>query len=347
MNKFFLKGSFAAFTMALLLGCSGCKMFDFLKKGSDKKVEGKEENKVLCQINGNPVITEHDLISNLTQMLQANPYFRGAGVDALPMAIKRKFFDEMTKQKLIIAEATAQNITKDAEFIKAYKEMKKLIKESLIVQFYEKKIFDEIKIDEADVKKNFEENKDRYIKVAGGVGVSGVKFDKANLADAFLAKAKSQIGKFEELAKSEKTGKFMDMGRVSKEAKPNGQGFDGVPAPIKEAVFAMSKLPGVEKVKVGGDFWVIKASDKQAPIYFEMNEIKTQIEGMLKNNKFRDALDGRLKELKGKYTVTVEESYFKDKAAVPAVENKAEDKEDEHEDAASTEAKANKPATAA
>ena len=322
-TKNLAKCSLAVFSVALISGCNWFKSGE----NADVKTE-KKEDKVLCSLNGKPVIKESEFTGNLTQMLQSNPYFRGAGVDALPLVIKKKFFDEMVKQRLIIADAEAQNITKDAEFIKAYKDMKKLVKDSLLVQFREKKLFESIKVDDADVQKNFDENKERYIKVAGGIAVSGVKFDKAVAADAFLAKAKAQAGSFDALAKAELGGKFNDFGRVNKGANNPGMAADTVPAPVKEAVFAISKLPGVTKVKMGNDFWVIGASDKKEPVYFELKEIKPQIENMIKSNKFKESLEKLLVDLKVKYPMTIDETYFKDKEkpaeeAAPAEEAKA------------------------
>jgi hypothetical protein len=339
-TKNIAKCSLAIFSVALISGCNWFKSGD-----KDAQAGAAKEDRVLCSLNGKPLIKESEFISNLTQMLQANPYFRGAGIDALPLAIKKKFFDEMLKQKLIIADAEAQNIAKDAEFVKAYKDMKKLVKDSLLVQFREKKLFESIKVEEADVQKNFNENKDRYVKVAGGIAVSGVKFDKAAAADAFLVKAKTQLENFDAIAKAELGGKFNDFGRVNKGAANNGVAADGVPAPVKEAVFAMSKLPGVTKIKMGNEFWVIKASDKKDPILFDLKEIKPQIENMIKSNKFRESLDKLLVELKAKYPMTVDETYFKDKEK-PA-EEKVEPKNGETAAEPAEEDKAAAPATAA
>src|SRR5271154_388596 len=139
---YFAKGSALVLSLAVL---SGCEMFK-KKEGAQETTTASEAEKaasakVLCKIDDKPVIKESDFINNLNQMLQANPYFRGAGIDALPMAIKRKFFDELVKQELIVAHETKNNVENDKEFIKALDEMLKLVKRSLMVQFFEKKIY--------------------------------------------------------------------------------------------------------------------------------------------------------------------------------------------------------------
>lgn len=303
---------------------SGC---DFLKKKEAEAPSATEksatEGMVLCSINGEPVITEGEFVNNLNQMIQSNPYFRGAKPDALPKELLRKFFDQLTTQALIEKYSLKHNIEKDPEYIKAYNETEKLLKRSLMVQVFEKKIYDDIKVSDSDMQKHYNENKDRFVKSAGGVLAMGAHFDDEASADEFLNKVKSNMDNFETLAKENKSAKFKDFGRVSKEGK--GFQYEAVPGPVKDVALSMKKLPGVEKVKVGKEFWVVKAWDKTDTVFFDLDEIKSHIEAMLKNNLFRDALDKRIKDIKGDFNVVVNEEYFK--------ETKSEVAEDETEGA--------------
>lgn len=289
---------------------SGCGWFGKKDATKDAKTSGSDQ--VLCSIDGKDVIKESDFNNSLNQMLQANPYFRGAGADSLPMQIKHRFFDELVKQELIIAEADRTNIEKDSEFQKSLDEMIKLVKRSLKVQFFEKKVFEGIKVSEHDSKKYFEENKERYMKAAGGVLVVGASFANEADAQAFLQSAKGSVENFEKLAKANKKATFRDFGRVS---KGNQMSLSMTPAPVKDAALAMHKLPGIEKVKAGKEIWVIKAWDKKDAVYYEYNEIKPQLEMVLKNNQARDVLEKLLKDLREKFKVTVNEDFFKDKEA--------------------------------
>lgn len=308
MTSYACQGCALVLALAVLPGCGW-----FGKKDAAKDANGSAGEQTLCSIDNKPVIKESDFATSLNQMLQANPYFRGAGADSLPMAIKRRFFDELVKQELIIAEADRTNVEKDPEFGKSLEEMMKLVKRSLKVQFFEKKMFDGIKVSDADTKKYFEENKERYIKAAGGVLVAGVSFNSEAEANVFMQKAKGSIEDFERLAKADKKATFKDFGRVSKGQQ--GMGFGMTPAPVKEAALAMHKLPGVDKVKVGKEIWIIKAWDKKDTVYYELNEIKPQLEMVIKNNQARDVLEKLIKELREKFKVTVNEDFFKDKDA--------------------------------
>lgn len=328
--QFFIKGSAMVLTLSLISGC------DFFKKKSSESttVSSSETSKAdgapLYTINGEVAITEGEFLNNLQQMIQANPYFRGATIDSLPKELLRKFFDQLATQALIEKYSVKNSVQNDPEYIKAYNETEKLLKRSLMVQMFEKKIYDGINVSDSDIKKHFAENKDRFVKSAGGVLAMGARFDTEAAADAFMAKAKTNVNDFENLAKADKAGKFKDFGRVSKESK--GFQYDVVPAPIKEAVLAMHKLPSVEKIKSGKEFWVVKASDKQDTVLFDIEEVRGHIEGMLKNNLFRDALEKRIKDLKNDFSVTVNEDYFKEKNA-----EKSEDSEQAKEAAEATE----------
>lgn len=309
-----LKTITAGLVIALLAGCTWFKKKDVetTKAGSEAASSGAS----LCSINGEPVISESEFLNNLNQMIQANPYFRGASADTLPKELQRKFFEQLTMQAVIEKYSVKNNVEKDPEYIKAYNETEKLLKRSLMVQIFEKHIYDGLSIPDAEISKYFDENKSRFVKVAGGVLAMGARFESDAEASSFLGSIKGNLDEFEKEAKATKAAKFRDFGRVSKEVR--GMQYDVVPAPIKDAVLGMSKLPGIEKIKSGGEYWVVKAWDKKDTVLFEMAEVKSHIEGILKNNKFKDALEKRMKDLKGEFKVVVNEEYFKEKNAAPA-----------------------------
>lgn len=302
--------SFIFLTLAFMPGC------EFFKKNtaSSEAATPAETGVVLCKLNGNPVINEADFNSKINQMLQANPYFRGAGAQSLPPAIKRRFFDELIKEELVIADATKSNLEQDAEFKKAFEDMQKLMKRSLIVQFFEKRIYDGIVIPDAEVEAHYNENKERYVKSAGGVLVGAVRFDTDREADAFESKAKSadSYEDFEKIAK-EKNAQFRSFGRLNNKEAANDYQTEGAPEQIKETALAAHHYPLITKVKVGKDIWVIHASDKKEAEMFDLNEIKPQVINMLKNNKFREKLDEEIKNLRSKMSIDVNEDFFKEK----------------------------------
>lgn len=342
------KGSALILTVSLL---PGCKMFDFFKK---KEATAASESKsadgtvTLCSIDGKAVINKDDFDKRVNQVLQSNPYFRGAGVDSLPMNVKSNLLNRFAEEELLVINAAKLGIESDAEFKKTREEMFKLVERSLLIQFSEKKIYDGIQVSEEQSKDYFEKNKDRYVKVAGGTLVNGVKFDTDAAANAFMAKAKSDIKNFDKLAKQDKLGKFREFGRVSKDGNA-AMGMDMVPAPIKEAVLALPNVPAVEKVKEGKSIWVVAAIDQKPSVYFEFNEVKPQVEAMIKNNEFRNKLKTEIDKLKSEHKVAINEDFFKE-AAKPAelktTEAEAAPSENDEEAKAEPQAQAQAPQAA-
>lgn len=309
------RGSLIVATLTLF---SSCKVAEKVKEPSTPITSAaatptQDAGATLCSINGKPVINEGDFNKSIAQVLQANPFWRGAGgADALPPAIKRKFLDEMVKQELIIADAQKQNLENDPAFLKELEEMSKLVKRSLVVQFFEKRIFDNLEVSDRDIQKHYDDNKERYVKVAGGVLVTSTAFDNEAAADAFKAKAPNNLQDFEKAAKAEAEGKFNDYGRVGKETRGE-MGVEIAPKALKSAVLAIKSYPAVGKVKVGKQFHIFCAADPKETEYFALDEIRPQVEGILKNNLFRDKLDEKLKTLAQSFEVTINEDYFKAK----------------------------------
>jgi len=306
------------FAVSLFTGCK------FLWWGKEEKVvtppsQDRVESRggegvTLLNINGKSVLTESDFNNFLAQMLQSHPYFRGAGPEVLPFSVKRKFFDELVKQELIVAWAKDNNIENNSEFKKAYEEVKKLAKRSLLIQQFEKNLFEGINVSNSDIEKEFKQNKDKFIKVAGGVLVSGISFEDKEKANAFYDKVKNKTkaSEFIDLAKKENEEKFKDFGRVGKAPKAAGPMMpNDVPMPLRNKVTALTKLPAIEKIDVGRIVWVVHVSDKKDDTYFDLEEIKPQIEMMLRNNKFREVLDKEITKLQKSYTVDINEDFFK------------------------------------
>lgn len=324
VSKLLARGSL----LSMMLVCSSCNPLDYFKQQDNKpaKTPAAETSKAssaapvtdsqdtsvsLCSVNGESVITEKTFEESVKQILQANPYFRNADFKSLPPEIIQKLFQEQVKQELIIAEGTKNGIESDAEFIKAYQDMDRLIKRSMKVDFFQKKIFDGIEVSGKDVEKYFNENKDRFVKSPGGVLVEGVAFDDEAKADAFLKKTKEATDSFEKIGNEADGGSYKDYGRVNDAQGQQAYRFDVVPAPVKKAALAATKMPTIEKVKADKKFYVVKASDKQNTVYFSLDEVRPQVEATLKNNLFKEELDRQIQSLRDKYDVITNDDYFK------------------------------------
>ena len=320
-GNFTKASSLLLLSLALLPGCN----FNFFKKEkpaapeSSSSEKSNDTNSVeLCSINGKPVINEADFINNMTQMLQANPYFKGNGPSSLPMSIKRKFFDELVTQELILLDATKNNVQNDPEFQKSLTEIINLVTRSQTVQFFQKKIHEGITVSDSEITSNFNENKDRYIKTPGGVQTIGVRFNTEAQAKAFADKAVTTEAGFEKMANSDKNGTFKSFGRIGKENMSRGYQQNLAPIAIRDAALADAKFPRVATIANGKEYWVVLFVDKKEAEHFELSEIKAQLGDMIKNDKFKEALNSKIKALRSEMTVNVNEDYFKEKEAEEA-----------------------------
>lgn len=302
------------FVAALIF--SGC---DFLKKDSTKGIakEKKEPEVsgevVLLSINGKTALKKSDFDKHLAQMVQMHPMFRGASVETLPKPIQKQVFNTLVKQEIIVAYADKNNFEKDPEFIKAFDEMKDLVKRSLLIQRFESRILDDIKISDTEVEEFYNKNKEKFVKEQGGVSVEAISFKNPVQATAFFEKVKNDIDDFAKLAKNEKNGEFKDFGRVSKQER--GPVFNGIPEKLKEKALAMSKLPAIDKIEIDKTIWIIKASDKKDDVFATLDEVKTYLADDLKKNKAREIVENKLKEIEKGFTVNINEDYFKEKDA--------------------------------
>ncbi len=323
-----LRGSVVVLSGAALLFLSGCAPYNFVKEKLFGKEEAQKETKSytsasagpnLLNINGEAALSKGEFDKYLTQLVQSNRYFQSLGVAGLPGEVKRKVFDRLVQQRLIVKKAEKMGLDDQDAFKKSFAETQKLIKESLLVQMYEKDILADVSVEGQEVASEYEKNKSRYVKVAGGVLIEAISFKDSSDADFFYERVNNNADNFVALAKIEARGEFRDFNRVS--SVVFGQQAAQVPAAIRSAAMQVASFPGIKKVKDTDKIWVMRASDKKATVYFTLEEIKSQLEMIVRANKFKEALDVKLKALREEFTVDVNEDLFK-KMYIPALASK-------------------------
>lgn len=316
--KVITKFTVAVFTVVMLGGCQ--PVLDFFKKNNptyskktDEKIsqiKAEKDGIILLNVDGKPAINEEDFNKYLMQMLQANPYFRGASAESLPKTLKRKFFDELIKQELIIAWAEKNNVDKSAEFKKNFTELMKLVKRSLLVQEYEKELSEKINVTDSEIKDHFNKNKEKFIKEPGSVSVQGVEFADSTAANKFLNDIKGK--EFKVVANADFKKEYKDFGKMTQQPIASDT---PIAKEIKDKAFAIKKFPSNEIVKLNDKVWVVNFVEKTEPKYFAFDEIKGQLSEMLKGNKFREILETKVDKLRKEFTVDVNEDYFNDSEA--------------------------------
>jgi len=267
--------------------------------------KGKEGGGPAVARVGKRTITIGDLQA---QIERAHPLFRAQFESKEG---KKQLLDRMVHVELLYQEALKQGIDKDPEYISHLEEGKKM----LLANMLQKKIADtEVKISDEDLTKYYEEHKENYFTPpTAQIYLTLVKVAKdatpadQNKAKATIDKAYKDLkaGKdFGDVAKnySEDTFSAKRGGEIPKLRKGSrSEEFDKV-------VFEQLKPNEFSKPFLDNRGWnIVKLVSKTEASYRPLEEVKSQIESTLQNEKKKEAMDKYIEDLKTKYGVVIYE----------------------------------------
>ncbi len=306
----------------LLIVFSGCALLDQVRgwfspvksaEGSPMAVEvgeDKDLGPVLVLIDGEAVLYKGEFDAYLTQMLQMYPQLKGVLTpETLPEPLKKNVLQKLIDQELIVAWAKKSNVEQSQEFKKSFDEAIKVVKKHIMIQSFEKSIMDKIEASDSEIRAEFDKNKKRYIKSPGGTSLAGIKFDSAESAEEFLGKVKGKEKEFEDLAQKESSENFRSFGRIDKDST-----FPGLPDAVKNAALAVNKFPTVKTVKDDKVTWVICVANRTEAEYKKLDEVKGDIELMIRSQKFQKEVEKRVENLKKEHKVEIKEEHLKNGA---------------------------------
>lgn len=186
------------------------------------------------------------------------------------------------------------------------KDLKEFTRKDVVISnFIEKNIAEKTKVTEADAKKFYDDNPDKFKQepsvkashILCGVEASATAEEKKKAkekAEALLKRIKAGED-FATLAKSESTCPSSkqggDLGFFSK-----GQ----MVAPFEKAAFALKPGEVSDVVETQFGYHIIKLTEKKEGGTIKFDEVKEKIENYLKNLKIQKAIGEYLVELKGK-----------------------------------------------
>lgn len=228
------------------------------------------------------------------------PMLRGAKVTDLPAEQKKAIIDQYILQQLVLKDAKAQKIENDP----LYKEELERAKDAILVNIYQKKIFDSIKIEESKIKKYYDEHKDEYTRLAQvkakHILVTSEKEAKDIIAQLSKLNGKALEEKFEQLAKE----KSIDKGSSAQGGELGWFSESTMVKPFADAAFSMKKGT-ISKTPVKSDFGyhVILKEDAKAKSTMSYNEVKSGIENNFKMEEFQKLLNAKAQELRKKIQV--------------------------------------------
>ena len=241
-------------------------------------------------VNGSS-ITDKDVAFTLAAM-------PGVTLEQLPKDTQRKVIDETINRKLLLDEAKKSGLDKTDEYKAALEELKN----NLALDLWMKRIFDNIKVSDSEISDFYNKNKAEFA-VPAQVRAKHILVATEKEANDVIAALKglkddALVKKFEELAKSTDQGSAVNGGELG------WFGQSQMVKPFADAAFALKKGEVTQKpVKSNFGYHVILKEDSKAAGTVGLNEVKPQIEGSIKMEKFRNDIKKRGDELRAKAKV--------------------------------------------
>jgi peptidyl-prolyl cis-trans isomerase C len=277
----------AAICVVALAGCNAKKPGE-----SAKSTNGGGE--VLAEVSGTTISTS-DFKKELENL---PPYLK-------PMADtpegKREMLETMIIRELILGQATKEGLDKNPAVAEKLEELKKRV---VVEAFLKKKVEEMANISDADLKKFYDENKDKF-KSGDQIKASHILVKEEKTAQEIAAKLKSG-GSFEELAKQSSID--------SAAAKGGDLGWFGKGSMLPEfekAAFALKEgdISGVVKTKFG--YHIIKLTGKRVAGQRDFAEVKEQIKTALLPTKQQEVFQKIKEDLKKNSKYTIKEDILK------------------------------------
>jgi peptidyl-prolyl cis-trans isomerase C len=269
--------------LVALVGCQGSST------PGGAKTE-KKTGAVLAEVNGGSITT-----GDFERELKNLPEYLKAMADT-PQG-RKEMLDTMVIRELILQQASKDGLDKGPEIEDKLQDLKKRL---IVESFLKKKVESESKVSDEDLKKFYEQNKDKF-KSGEQIKASHILVKTDKEAKEILAKIKGG-GNFEELAKKSSVD--------SSAAKGGDLGWFGkgsmVPA-FEKAALALKEGQVSDVVKSDFGFHIIKLTGKRAAGIRPLEEVKDQIKGAIMPTKQQEVFQKIKEELKKTAKITVKE----------------------------------------
>lgn len=274
----------ATLCMAALVGCQGGS------NSGGSKSEGKKEGKVLAEVNSGTITT-----GDFERELKNLPEYLKAMADT-PQG-RKEMLDTIVIRELILQQASKDGLDKGPEIEEKLQDLRKRL---IVESFLKKKVEADSKVSDEDLKKFYEQNKDKF-KAGEQIKASHILVKTEAEAKDIAAKLKSG-GNFEELAKKSSVD--------SSAAKGGDLGWFGkgsmVPA-FEKAALALKEGQISDVVKSDFGFHIIKLTGKRAAGIRPLEEVKDQIKAAIMPTKQQEIFQKIKDELKKTAKISIKE----------------------------------------
>jgi hypothetical protein len=246
--------------------------------------------------------TVKDFELYMEEFLEAQPQYR-AIIEFMPGA-KENIFEGMVNELLLTEWARNNKIDQKKEFQADLDKILKYGKRSLYVKYFQEA--HPVSVSAGEVRKYYDENKNtipRLMITPESVKARAVIFKDKATAEAFNAKVKESKADFVTAAADAKET-VKDLGEVT------AQSFE-VDGQLRKKVLEAKKFPAIELVALSDNTYaVVEVLSRTEPQYVPFDEIKDEIENVLKQQKGAELLMKELEKLKQEFKLKVNKEYF-------------------------------------
>ena len=230
------------------------------------------------------------------------PMLQGRDFKSLPDEQKKMLVQNYIVQDLILKDAKAQNLEKDPLYAKELERAK----ESILINVYQEKILNTIKIDQDKVKAFYDQNKDKYVKPARvqakHILVASEAEAKSIINELKNLKGKGLDAKFSQLAKD----KSIDPGSKDQGGELGWFDQNTMVKPFTDAAFALKNgTITTTPIKTNFGYHIILKENSQAKAQIKFDEVKVGIENGLKVEEFKKVINQKGQELFNKAKVEI------------------------------------------
>ena len=298
----------ATLCVAALVGCQGGST------SGGAKTEVKKEGKVLAEVNSGSITT-----GDFERELKNLPEYLKAMADT-PQG-RKEMLDTMVIRELILQQASKDGLDKGADIEEKLQDLRKRL---IVESFLKKKVEVESKVSDEDMKKFYEQNKEKF-KSNEQIKASHILVKTEKEAKDIAAQIKAG-GNFEELAKKHSTD--------SSAAKGGDLGWFGkgsmVPV-FEKAALALKDGQVSDIVKSDFGYHIIKLTGKRPAGIRPLEEVKEQIKAAIMPTKQQEIFQKIKEELKKSAKIIIKED------VLSSIDGKKEEpKTDEKKPAANT-----------
>lgn len=253
----------------------------------------------LVTVNGQ-AITQEEVDSELMNATQGR--FNQVPADK-QAEFRQQVLQQLIGKELIYGDAKKTGVLKSDDYKVEYKKLEERMKKELAIQMWQKKLLDDLKISDKELKNYYKKNKEEFSEKES-VHARHILVKTEDEAKRIIAELKSLSGeklktKFIELAKEKSTGpsgpKGGDLGYFAQ-----GQ---MVPE-FNDKVFSMKKGNiTLKPVQTQFGFHVIYLEDKKNASVRKFDDVKMLVEQRLKMEEFKNVMKNRMDKLQKNATI--------------------------------------------